>query len=87
MGERAVSFLDVAERPPVFQQLPRGAVVAKKKVEAVGCAEGEDRIRREQNAMEEMEKNLAGLNSDLEYDSYCRVKWVDFIHVATLLYH
>jgi len=67
-GERA-SFLDQAERPPTFQQLPRGAVVTKKpKMAAIGVNGGgsgndddgmdERKIRKEQNAMEAMRKRV-----------------------------
>jgi len=65
-GERA-SFLDQAERPPVFQTLPRGAVVTKKdksKIAVKGTIDGEEdgmnerKIRKEQNAMEAMRQRV-----------------------------
>jgi len=43
-GEQAMSFLDQAERLPVFQQVPRGSLVTKK-VKAVGGGGGRMRSR------------------------------------------
>jgi len=57
-GERAVSFLDRADRPPVFHQLPRGALVTKKVKAVGGGGSDEVKIRRDQNAMEAMRKRV-----------------------------
>ena len=58
MGERAVLFLDRADRPPVFHHLSRGAIVTKK-VKAVGSGGSDEvKIRRDHNAIEATRKRV-----------------------------
>ena len=62
-GEQAVSFLERAERPPTFKQLPRGAhKILKMEMKGVKGDSGgkmdEGKIKAEQNSMEIMRRKV-----------------------------
>jgi len=57
-GEQAVSFFYRAERPLVFQQVSRGALVTRKVKAVRGGGSDEVKIQREQNVMKSMRKRV-----------------------------